>query len=450
MAIDFFKNTFNPTGQGTMFGQQTNSQNTFYDSLVNQYGLTDEGMLNLSLDLGNKEDAPKLIESIFKYNNIEPKENAITEMMDNPGFIMGLSLMNQAATGKSLGAALMPAATTTQGFIANQDLRKQNKKLMRMKETDQVRAISKDISQLATEEGQRDLTAKQTKKVISETSINDIKKELVQANIEQTIAQTGQFNAQTDAIRENIKLDQLTYDMRNKPFQREMAAINTIAADETLSDSRKAYYLQNPSLYGSIDESARLTPTSGAISKSQKLIGDKFVDNLVEKIPGYDSTRKDELRGELVDSIAKKATETALYEFNNGKRSTRDVTSADVDAAYSELIKSGEIQEAGFWQNLVGGRIFGLFQKDASGIVLGNRLGGDVEEGKPTIVGEDGPEVFVPLTDGKILSNPKTAGGYTWEDAIIDSSEMLAKIKQSSGAEEAKKALKKFRPDLYI
>ena len=29
MAIDFFKNTFNPTGQGTMFGQQTNSQNTF-------------------------------------------------------------------------------------------------------------------------------------------------------------------------------------------------------------------------------------------------------------------------------------------------------------------------------------------------------------------------------------------------------------------------------------
>jgi len=27
---------------------------------------------------------------------------------------------------------------------------------------------------------------------------------------------------------------------------------------------------------------------------------------------------------------------------------------------------------------------------------------------------------------------------------------MLKKIKQSSGAEEAKKALKKFRPDLYI
>ena len=162
MAIDFFKNTFNPTGQGTMFGQQTNSQNTFYDSLVNQYGLTDEGMLNLSLDLGNKEDAPKLIESIFKYNNIEPKENAITEMMDNPGFIMGLSLMNQAATGKNLGAALMPAATTTQGFIANQDLRKQNKKLMRMKETDQVRAISKDMSDLATAESSRALTGAQT------------------------------------------------------------------------------------------------------------------------------------------------------------------------------------------------------------------------------------------------------------------------------------------------
>ena len=143
-------------------------------------------------------------------------------------------------------------------------------------------------------------------------------------------------------------------------------------------------------------------------------------------------------------NYAKKATETALFDFNKGNRSTRDVTSDDIDAAYSELIKSGEIQEAPWWQNLIGGRIFG------GGITLGQRLGGDVEEGKPTIVGEDGPEVFVPLTDGKILSNPKTAGGYTWEDAIIDSSEMLAKIKQSSGAEEAKKALKKFRPDLYI
>ena len=66
---------------------------------------------------------------------------------------------------------------------------------------------------------------------------------------------------------------------------------------------------------------------------------------------------------------------------------------------------------------------------------------GEVFEGVPTIIGEDGPEVFVPETDGNIISNPKTAGGYTWEDAIIDSSEMLKKIKQSSGAEEAKKAL---------
>ena len=108
------------------------------------------------------------------------------------------------------------------------------------------------------------------------------------------------------------------------------------------------------------------------------------------------------------------------------------------------MVSDGTIQERGWWRSLVGGRVFG------GGITLGNRLGGEVQAGVPTIIGEDGPEVFVPETDGNIISNPKTAGGYTWEDAIIDNSEMLKKIKQSGGAEEAKKALKKFRPDLYI
>ena len=57
---------------------------------------------------------------------------------------------------------------------------------------------------------------------------------------------------------------------------------------------------------------------------------------------------------------------------------------------------------------------------------------------------------IVPHHSGSVVSNAGTPGGYTWEEAIIDSSEMLAKIKQSSGIGEAKKALKKFRPDLYI
>ena len=77
-------------------------------------------------------------------------------------------------------------------------------------------------------------------------------------------------------------------------------------------------------------------------------------------------------------------------------------------------------------------------------------MGGPVQAGKPYIVGEQGPEVMVPNQDGNIVSNPGTKGGYNWEDAIIDNSEMLKKIKQTNGRAEAVKALKKFRPDLYV
>lgn len=77
-------------------------------------------------------------------------------------------------------------------------------------------------------------------------------------------------------------------------------------------------------------------------------------------------------------------------------------------------------------------------------------MGGAVQAGQPYTVGEQGPETFVPRQDGNIVSNPRTKGGYTWEEAIIDSSEMLTKIKNASGMEEAKKALRKFRPDLYV
>ena len=77
-------------------------------------------------------------------------------------------------------------------------------------------------------------------------------------------------------------------------------------------------------------------------------------------------------------------------------------------------------------------------------------MGGEVQAGKPYVVGEQGPEIMVPNQSGNIVSNPSTPGGYTWENAIIDNSPELSKIANSSGLNEAKKALKKFRPDLYV
>jgi len=431
--VDFFKG-FNPSGQGTMFGgNQTNSSTSFYDFLGNKKGLTEEGMFDLTGGeggLGNKEKAPELIKAFLEYQGEKPEQNKIDQMMGNSGFIMGLSLMQQAAGGKNLGAALLPAAETTQGFITNQELRDQNKKLMRVKETGQIVELIKTTSDLQTAEAGRAQTAATTANIKSETVLNNLRQPLLENQDVQG--------------KQTITLNGLTIEDRQSDALTKVATLNSIDKNDTLSESQKIYYMNNTGLYGSIDESLAYNPSSATTAKVEKLVGSKFVDDLVEKIPGFDSTKKDELRNQIKDDVGKKATQLALLEFNNGNRKTKDVTAKDVDAAYKEMVSDGTIQERGWWRSLVGGRVFG------GGITLGNRLGGEVQAGVPTIIGEDGPEVFVPETDGNIISNPKTAGGYTWEDAIIDSSEMLKKIKQSSGAEEAKKALKKFRPDLYI
>ena len=108
------------------------------------------------------------------------------------------------------------------------------------------------------------------------------------------------------------------------------------------------------------------------------------------------------------------------------------------------MITSGKINERGWFRSLFGGRLWG------GGVTVNNALGGTVQANKPIVVGEEGPEVFVPQQPGAIVSNPATKGGYTWENAIIDNSPELKRIAQSSGVAEAKKALKKFRPDLYV
>jgi hypothetical protein len=43
--------------------------------------------------------------------------------------------------------------------------------------------------------------------------------------------------------------------------------------------------------------------------------------------------------------------------------------------------------------------------------VPGNAAGGPVVGGQPTIVGEKGPELFIPSTSGQIIPNNKMGGG---------------------------------------
>jgi hypothetical protein len=425
--VDFFRNM---QSQFNTAMTPQNQSNNFYDFMVKQYGLTDNGELNLGLDLGNKEDAPKVVEAILKYNNQEPEEGAIMRMMNNPGFIMGLSLMNQAAGGKGVGEALLPAAQTTQGFIANQELTKQNKKLMRMKDSGQIIEVNKAMAELQQTRAGTQQTVAQTENIKSQTVLNDLKKPLLENE-----ALMGM---------KNITLAQLNIDQKQDEATVRLATFNSIEANENLTESQKLFYANNPGQYGSIDDSIAFKSTQTTDAMVEKIVGSKIMKDLVEFVPGVDSSDREAARADIKADIARKATELARIAYTGGERKTPDVTKADVDAAYAEMVTSGKVEKREWWRSLLGGRLWG------GGVTVNNALGGTVEANKPIVVGEEGPEVFVPQQPGAIVSNPATKGGYTWENAIIDNSPELKRIAQSSGVAEAKKALKKFRPDLYV
>ena len=140
------------------------------------------------------------------------------------------------------------------------------------------------------------------------------------------------------------------------------------------------------------------------------------------------------------ESIVDDAVISAAFKIAKIKGRTKP-TRADYLKAEEQVFSDFNISQNSALYQLFGGAKF-TQEKFA--------MGGPTTANKPIIVGEEGPEVFVPKQDGSIVSNPATKGGYNWEDAIIDNSEMLKKIKDTNGRAEAVKALKKFRPDLYV
>ena len=91
-----------------------------------------------------------------------------------------------------------------------------------------------------------------------------------------------------------------------------------------------------------------------------------------------------------------------IAETYKGKR--HRVTEADFEAAVNRLINSGEIEKTpglpGFLSNFR--QFHGKITKKKKEF---RAEGGPVQAGKPYIVGEKGPEIMIPKTDGDIVSN---------------------------------------------
>lgn len=408
MAINFFNKGSNLQGQfNNLFA--SGQSNTIGSSLQSRYDINDDGLLELSSDLGDKEKVNKFLTGVREYVGQDKEEGFTEKMMSNPAFIMGLSLMKGASEGKNIGGALMPAAEATQGFITNQELRKNNQRLMKMKEGEFMIQALKDQQDFETTD------LKNTATIINEIDfgkLNNISKEL-----------------SIDISRYNFTKNKRT----DRHLEEYVASLNGV------SDEFKNLVIGNPSLLNDIKSASEIETFKTMYDSASSPKAQSLLSGL--KVSASDAAQAFRLIDEQIISMA---LNLAAADGN------RDPEAQDFIKAESIVFDGLGIKENGRLREWFTGNKYSISGTSIDEILKGNRLGGEVFEGVPTIIGEDGPEVFVPETDGKILSNPKTAGGYTWEDAIIDSSEMLKKIKQSSGAEEAKKALKKFRPDLYI
>jgi hypothetical protein len=91
----------------------------------------------------------------------------------------------------------------------------------------------------------------------------------------------------------------------------------------------------------------------------------------------------------LLPTSMKKAAEKSGKNIEVGSRLYKKII--------QEMIDSGEIDKVG------GLKIFGY---DISHQTIEPRAqGGSVQAGKPYVVGEEGPEVIIPRSDGNVLSN---------------------------------------------
>ena len=84
----------------------------------------------------------------------------------------------------------------------------------------------------------------------------------------------------------------------------------------------------------------------------------------------------------------------------------------------------------GFTQNLGGGNFFG----DIFGSIFGGfrAAGGPVNAGKAYVVGERGPELFMPSSAGSIIPNGATMGGGAGAVNVIINNNAGAEVSQST------------------
>ena len=454
---------------------------------------------------------------------LEP-EGMVDRLSNNSTFIMGLQLMAAAGEGKSVQEALAPAMSTTQAFMTNQELRKQNKKLtMTRNGTIEERAM--DLI------GKRATTTSAVAKADMDTITKDNWAEsqrlkLEQAGVNLEISKMDKyftFTTMGDKIKQTelntkamvkdlemneLKMEEMNIMLETLPEMNQADLAIKIQQSENMDTQNKGMILEN--INKNIDNQVDslnlkiMQNKEGINAEWRAWVGEQGYDaatkmamldqgpeayfDMVDRVDINKHRDAYEAYSSSMGSSALKAIFSSTEALDSDKTLIKEQiislavknakggkpTKAHFEAAEEIVFKDWNIRKNGYVKRLlgfpeykmgvrsgnpnsgqagqtimIGGQEF-VINEDGTASLKGMAMGGPVRAGQAYNVGEEGPEVFVPNQDGNIVSNPGTPGGYNWEDAIIDNSEMLSKIKKANGRNAAIKALKKFRPDLYV
>ena len=122
-----------------------------------------------------------------------------------------------------------------------------------------------------------------------------------------------------------------------------------------------------------------------------------WLENLVSKAKGGNPGAE---WSAAVEEIAVQfQAEIEKWQENNldAKGSPKIIRIEDKIKIMNKLIKSGKIKKKKSW--------FGFLTADTLSKPIPKAEGGPIEAGKPYLVGEKGPEVIIPSSDGNVLSN---------------------------------------------
>ena len=217
------------------------------------------------------------------------------------------------------------------------------------------------------------------------------------------------FGMSLDEIKSNWK-DKGGFDglMANPAFTLGLAIMQSSAQgkriDENILDNFvKAAGISETFKKKLADRTTVTEVTEGQMNKIKNVLSTLNISApaLRKALPGNQS----EMYEQAVEDIAMKVQNKVNARVKEAKKAGKNIEVGNrlYKEIINEMINSGEIDRKGGLK--IGGIQLIDYTLESKPIAGSREHGGPVQEGKPYVVGEAGPEVVIPTSDGNVLSN---------------------------------------------